>query len=487
MNNSDRAGTAVSDLPKPKALFETSLQDSISSSASSMTLVSSTDKDGNTLASSTYGFIIDEGAANEELVLAACTGTACTFLVRGVSVDTGTSTVAALAKSHRRGAPVKITDAPLLLTAYNLLNGSQDLPRPIRYSSSITNAQISADNENLVNYNLLAATSFSGTVDSSGTVKGIVELVTGNEAASTTGIGGGDTTAALALYSGITTANPQSSGYWAIMTRNDGKIDINHLATSTDPLQYGGAVVIGMHEASSTLDSQTSLPLTVDGDALITGTTTVGALNSTSSQAQFGELLIKFPETVGAASTSWFNDGTGGVDFSNAFAIADSVIPNLLQIATTTSEQQHNTNTAMLTAAYVFPHETKVRAISCYVKAVGTSGTLDLTVYTENGQTQKIAITTASITATGIVTTAVSPSVTLQPGVYYFGVNTNSTADITLEGYTNSQSPLSRTVSGKSDLVGLVTISAGSPPATFNPVSDLADTGQDPAMCRFDN
>src|SRR3990167_5119458 len=48
-----KAGASL-DIPTPVALFETTLASSISTSATTMTLTSATDKDGNTLASSTY-------------------------------------------------------------------------------------------------------------------------------------------------------------------------------------------------------------------------------------------------------------------------------------------------------------------------------------------------------------------------------------------------------------------------------------------------
>jgi len=55
-------------LPKAYALFETTLQDSITSAGTSMTLVTGTDKEGTNLAR-TIGYIIDEGTASEEFVI----------------------------------------------------------------------------------------------------------------------------------------------------------------------------------------------------------------------------------------------------------------------------------------------------------------------------------------------------------------------------------------------------------------------------------
>lgn len=130
------AVAATNAIPTPIALFQTSLASGITSTATSMTLVSARDKDGNTL-SGTYAFIIDEGTANEEFVNADCTGTACTNMSRGLSVVTGTTSITALKKSHGRGASVKITDAPQLMILHRIINGISTFPNPITYASGI--------------------------------------------------------------------------------------------------------------------------------------------------------------------------------------------------------------------------------------------------------------------------------------------------------------------------------------------------------------
>jgi len=143
-------------IPTSVALFETSLANSISSTAtSSMTLVSATTKDGTTLATGTYAFIIDEGTASEEFVTATCVATACTSLTRGLSVLNGTSTIASLQKVHRRGASVKITDAPQLLILSRILNGNETVPNLLKYTTSPT---ITTSNS-IVDKNYVDATS----------------------------------------------------------------------------------------------------------------------------------------------------------------------------------------------------------------------------------------------------------------------------------------------------------------------------------------
>ena len=175
-------GAAGTEVPTVVALFSTSLASAISSSATSMTLVSATDKDGNALASSTYPFIIDEGTASEELVIADCTSTACTNMIRGVSVLTGTSSVTALKKSHRRGASVKITDGPQLMILSRILNGIGKIPNVLSYASepSFSNGLQLVDKtyaDNLAN---------QGAATSTESVGGIVLLATAIQTASST-------------------------------------------------------------------------------------------------------------------------------------------------------------------------------------------------------------------------------------------------------------------------------------------------------------
>lgn len=125
--------------PDVAALFETSLTSSITSSATSFILNLGTYNSGaTTLASSTYGMIIDDGTASEEIVLADCTATICTNATRGIDRSTGTTTIASLQFSHRRGASVKITDAPSLLFAINVFKGRQYIENILTYNSALS-------------------------------------------------------------------------------------------------------------------------------------------------------------------------------------------------------------------------------------------------------------------------------------------------------------------------------------------------------------
>jgi hypothetical protein len=127
-------------IPKISALFETSLASSLSAAGTSFTVVSGTDRDGNAL-SGLYGFIIDEGSADEEFVVGTISGTTVTISKRGCDADDPETEVSANKKAHRRGASVKITDYPIMAYIRNIMAGESGytLPTLLRYASNVGN------------------------------------------------------------------------------------------------------------------------------------------------------------------------------------------------------------------------------------------------------------------------------------------------------------------------------------------------------------
>lgn len=130
-------------VPSVVANFQTSLASKLSSTeTSSMTIVSGTTEDGTTL-NGVYGFTLDEGTSNKEYIIATCVDTACSSLTRGISYVTGSSSITALKKEHRRGASVKITDHPLLGIMANIFNGRETIPANLYYTTHPSNSSAS--------------------------------------------------------------------------------------------------------------------------------------------------------------------------------------------------------------------------------------------------------------------------------------------------------------------------------------------------------
>ncbi len=152
-----------------------------------------------------------------------------------------------------------------------------------------------------------------------------------------------------------------------------------------------------------------------------------------------------------------------------------------------------NTNTEMRLAQVMFPFGIVANKISCFCTGgVNTAGTLDITLYSEDGQSQIFSVTTGTISASGIVTTSLS-AVSIPAGVYYLGVNTNGTADLSMYFYTSNEVDGDTSgvksfsvISGEPTLIGTYTITAGTPPATIT-LSSITYASEKLLAVRLDN
>lgn len=127
------------------------------------------------------------------------------------------------------------------------------------------------------------------------------------------------------------------------------------------------------------------------------------------------------------------------------------------------------TSTTMRLHMFNLPAKLVVGMIVVQVGTVGVAGTLDISIYSEDGQTRPISITTTNITGSGELQLSLTP-VTLSPGNYYFAMNANSTADINTSGRVIANTVISNP-SLKPVLAGTLTITADTPPATINPAA----------------
>src|SRR5689334_9542115 len=125
-------------IPKVAAKFSTSLAAKISSSATSLTLVSITDKAGNNLTGQVF-LTIDEGSANEEFMdVTIASDKTGTINARGLDPQNPSTEVSSLKKEHGRGAPVKITSYGYLARIARILNGDDTFPNKLSYASHPT-------------------------------------------------------------------------------------------------------------------------------------------------------------------------------------------------------------------------------------------------------------------------------------------------------------------------------------------------------------
>lgn len=278
------------DVPTVVALFETSLASAISSTATSFTLTSAADLTGTALASSTYAFIIDEGTASQELVIADCTSTACANAQRGISVVTGTTTVAALEHSHRRGASVKITDGPQLNILSRIVNGVGTFPNKISYKS----APVFTSGLDIIDKTYADNLIIAGGTAGSDSVPGIFLTGTQVQVASTTSSGTYLGQPYLKVIpASMATSSPGTAGLWAVITNNAGKIAQAFFDWSAS-IAFSGN---NTHAGTETMNA----------------TTTIAASSVTNNALVLNGLAYKFPGARNASSTVLITDAVGNL------------------------------------------------------------------------------------------------------------------------------------------------------------------------------
>lgn len=175
-------------LVKTVANFETTLAAKIANGATSLTLTSAIDLDGDALAAGTYGFTINEGKSNEEHITGTVSGTAVSSIQ---SIDRGTGSGTSgiqQTEGHRKGSVIKITNFPALKRIENILDGTTDLDSgtPLKFDG---NPSLTDDAE-IATKKYVDDTANAGAADASTTVKGIVEEATQAEIDADTAAGG---------------------------------------------------------------------------------------------------------------------------------------------------------------------------------------------------------------------------------------------------------------------------------------------------------
>jgi hypothetical protein len=277
-------------MPSIQALFETSLQSSITSNATTATLVSGTDFAGNNL-SGYYCFTIDAGTVQNEFVCGNASGTSLTNLVRGINPALGISSNTALEFPHRRGADVKMTDAPYISLYSNIFNGTQSIPSTISYDPAlVTTSTIGSNSNNLASVGYVNSVAIAGAPNGSPTTKGIYQEATTSTIALGTIVGSTGADLVLTQRTASTTASPYS------VVERDASGTIN---------------VGGINSASTTLNGTT----TINGNAIISATTTFSnaptinnAGTNPSSVVTYGQITPqKLFKTTFATSSATFN------------------------------------------------------------------------------------------------------------------------------------------------------------------------------------
>lgn len=154
-----------------------------------------------------------------------------------------------------------------------------------------------------------------------------------------------------------------------------------------------------------------------------------------------------------------------------------------------------NVNTTMLVGQVIIPFQITANKISIRINAVTTAGTYDLTLYSEDGQTQIFSVTTASLAVSSVIATTALSAVVINPGIYYIAINSNGTASMNTFFWAvggDGQPPFTLVeglpfdVASEPVMCGTLTITAGTPPATIN-TSSITQVLSTTLVFRLDN
>lgn len=178
-------------LSKLLANFETSLASKMTIAATTCTLVTSTDDEGNTF-SGNYMLTFDEGTSTEEHMIVTLAGASGTVVRRGLNRTDGWTEVTANKFEHRRGASVKITTFALM-HLNRLLNGD-DTFNSVAWTGVASISGLSTptagETTKAANVAYVNAVAIAGASDANTTTKGIVEQATLAETKAGTATGG---------------------------------------------------------------------------------------------------------------------------------------------------------------------------------------------------------------------------------------------------------------------------------------------------------
>ena len=240
--------------------YQTTLSSSMTATQTTLPVSKVTTKDNHTLTMGDLGskvfFVIEPGSRKEEIVMATgISGTTWTNLVRGLAFyGTSTVSVAANRYTHNSGSTVVMSNVHYA-TDESVDKDSNETIAGLKTFSTLPQIGTYAaptDDKEFSPKKYVDDVISAGAPDATLTVKGLLEVATGAEIASTTPIGGGGTSAPLALTTGYATSSPDVRGIYIPVSENDGYLNQDWLDLSENFAHTGEDSFSSLTLASTT-------------------------------------------------------------------------------------------------------------------------------------------------------------------------------------------------------------------------------------------
>ncbi len=275
---------------------------------------------------------------------------------------------------------------------------------------------------------------------------------------------GKSTTASRYLSNGGTSNNPA----WA-------QVDLTNGVTGILPIANGGT------NASLTLANGGVIYSTASAFGVSAAGSSGQVLRSAGAAAPTWSTAT-YPATAGTANNLLQSDGTNFVSTAPPSMVA--VTTRSAMATGATAATAISSLTSFNIGLFNVPQQITVNQLSYNIGAVTTAGTYKICVYTEDGATKKIDVT-SSTNAAGVNNVTVS-SVVLAPGNYYVAMGCATTCSNTVSLWTStSQASINTSVpTGKRAFEGTGTMTSGTCNSTLPTVT--ATNSKTPVV-RLDN
>lgn len=259
-------------------------------------------------------------------------------------------------------------------------------------------------------------------------------------------------------------------------------INTNFSNLNTDKIETSVLDVDTTLAANSDLKvaTQKAVKAYVDAGGNVNASTTARGIVEEATQAE----VMARTATGGTGARLFVNPST-------LFPVALTVIPKGMGQGSSPGVAAP-TDTAALVGMVSIVAQITVNKISIRTSANVSSSALDISLYSEDGQTRLFAVTSATNPgASSVISVAVS-SVTLSPGNYWIMVNTDTATLMQVYAFDNAPPPFSTAagllgdVTGKPVLSGTYTITSGIPPNTITPTS-VVEANLGTVCFRLDN